>query len=168
MPDLGAIATAAASLKTAGEIVKGLIGLRDTAMVQSKVIELQTVILSAQSSALDAQSEHFALLERIRGLEAQIAGMESWEVEKQRYQLTELVPGTACYIVKEGVRGSEPRHAICSNCYEDGKKSILHIMTDYLGSTHLTCPRCKTKTNCYIGEGEFPPALGPGQPNPDE
>jgi hypothetical protein len=44
MVDLASIAAAATSLKTAGEIVKAMIGLRDAALIQNKVIELQGVI----------------------------------------------------------------------------------------------------------------------------
>jgi hypothetical protein len=50
MVDVSAIAGVMSSLKVAGDITKAAVGLRDAQALQSKVIELQGVILSAQSA----------------------------------------------------------------------------------------------------------------------
>lgn len=60
------------SLKTASDIAKGFLHLQSLAENQGKVIELNEAILSAQSSAITAQSEHFAMVERVRDLEKEI------------------------------------------------------------------------------------------------
>ena len=54
MVDIASISAAVTGLKTATDIAKGIAELGSVAEVQSKVIELQTVILAAQSSAMAA------------------------------------------------------------------------------------------------------------------
>src|ERR1700731_4790349 len=93
MIDLTMIAEAVTSLKTASEIAKTLIGLKETSAIQTKVVELNGIILSAQSSALAAQSNQFTLLQKVRDLEAQIADLKAWDAEKNRYELAEIASG---------------------------------------------------------------------------
>jgi hypothetical protein len=84
MVDIAAIAGLVSSLKAAGEITKAMVGLRDATMIQSKVIELNGIILSAQSSALEANVAQFSLLDRVRQLEAEIAGLKAWDGDHRR------------------------------------------------------------------------------------
>ena len=145
MIDTGSIAALGASLKTAGEIAKTMIGLRDTTLIQSKVIELQGVILSAQSSALASQTAQFELLERVRTLEKEMAGMKAWDTEKDRYELKKWGEGAFPYVLKESEARGEPIHAICPNCYQAGVKSILHSNLEPQWIKHAwCCSRCKT------------------------
>ncbi|NJO32439.1 MAG: hypothetical protein HC869_04220 [Rhodospirillales bacterium] len=53
--DLGSIASLTTSLQSIVEISKVMKGLNDGAAIQTKTIELQSAILSAQASALSAQ-----------------------------------------------------------------------------------------------------------------
>jgi DNA-directed RNA polymerase subunit RPC12/RpoP len=142
MVDIFAIKGAIDGLKAARDIAKTAIGLRDAVMLQSKVIELNDVILSAQSSALDAQAEQLAMAKRIDDLERQIAQTEAWDREKVRYQLTELPPGVLVYAVKEEARGIEPPHYVCANCFEQRRKSFLNKDESNHGQTKLHCPAC--------------------------
>jgi hypothetical protein len=162
MADPLTISGAIASLKTAGEIAGAFVGLRDQAIIQTKVIELQTVILAAQQSALSAQGEQFALLEEKRDLEAQIAHLEAWGREKERYQLQEIGRGSFAYVLKPDAHGSEPAHMICPNCYQHGRKSLLQA-TDALALRQRVhrCPACRTEV-----AGNLPPAQ-PLPPVPD-
>jgi glycerol-3-phosphate responsive antiterminator len=139
MVDMTMISEAVTSLKTASDIVKTLIGLKETNAIQTKVVELNGIILSAQSSALAAQSNQFTLLQRVSNLEKEIASLEAWNTEKQRYALTEIVPGVFTYRLKPEMSNGEPMHQICAACYQHGKPSILQK----LGLT-LKCPECKT------------------------
>lgn len=159
MTDPLTIGGAIASLKTAGEIAGAFVGLRDQAMIQTKVIELQSVILAAQSSAMSAQSEQFALLDAKRGLEAKIAELEAWDREKERYQLQEIGRGSFAYALKADAQGTEPAHMICPNCYQQRRKSLLQA-TDTVTMRLRThrCPACKT---------EVAGSLAPAQTLPD-
>lgn len=129
MVDLTAIGGAISALKTAHEAVQGMIDARDTAVFQTKAIELQAQILSAQSSALTAHSDQFALLEKIRKLEEEMAALEAWNTEKERYTLHEIKDRRFTYILKEEMGSSEPTHQICANCYQNKHKSVLQYET---------------------------------------
>ncbi len=129
MADLTAITGAIGGLKTAHETIKAMIETRDTAVFQSKAIELQTQILAAQSSALAAQSDQFALLETIRKLEEKVAALEAWNTEKERYTLHQVKDRRFTYILKEDVDSPEPTHQICANCYQNKHKSVLQYET---------------------------------------
>jgi hypothetical protein len=125
MPDMSAIAAALSSLNAAKDIAQAMIGLRDSAAFQAKLIEFQSKLIDANSAAFAAQDERSTLLERIRELEKEMAAIKAWETEKQRYQLKEVFRGALAYVLKDEAKGTEPIHWLCANCYQDGKKSIL-------------------------------------------
>ena len=156
MVDMGTIASAVGSLNAAAQIAKGMLSLHDMQAVQGKVIELQGVILAAQSSALAAQSDQFALLERVRNLEAKIVKLEAWNAEKQRYELTEVGTGVFTYILKAPMKGPQPIHCICSECYEHGHKSVLQWAGNMYGSVTLKCPKCKTEITASEDHPNYP------------
>jgi len=143
MLDMSSFQAAATSLQTAGSIVKAILDLRDAAAVHAKVMELNSVIIEAQSHTLHAQADSFAQVSRIRELEDRIVQMEDWEREKQRYQLHEVKPGVLAYILKEGMAEGEPAHQLCANCYQHRIKSILQEEHLAVGRVHLlVCNRC--------------------------
>ncbi len=144
MVDMTMIAEAVTSLKTASEIAKTLVGLKETTAIQAKVTELNGIILSAQSSALAAQSNQFTLLQQVRGLEEKIANLEAWNAEKQRYELAEITMGIFSYRLKPSSSNGEPSHQICARCYEHGIRSILQKSTRG-HSDFLVCSECKTE-----------------------
>jgi hypothetical protein len=145
MVDVSAIAGVMSSLKVAGDITKAAVGLRDAQALQTKVIELQGVILSAQSSAITAQTDQFSLLERVRDLETKMAQLEAWEAEKQRYKLTDYGGGTFAYELKPEAAGSEPMHRLCATCYQQGHKAILQFdFRTSAGQDKYNCYTCKT------------------------
>lgn len=124
------------TLKSALDLAKGLKDIDNATRRNSAVIELQEQILAAQS----AQSE---LVESVRDLKARVVELETWDAEKQRYELKEVGLGSFAYVVKEGMRGGEPPHQICAYCYQRGHKRILQPgSTGY--AKGLFCPDCKT------------------------
>ncbi len=143
MIDMSAIAGTVGGLKTLGETVKGMIEARDTAVFQAKAIELQTQILAAQSSALAAHSDQFAMLDKIRQLEEEKAALEAWNTEKERYALKEVKTGVFTYVLKKEMSDSEPTHQICANCYQNKRVSILQRETRTPSrATVLVCNHC--------------------------
>lgn len=143
MPDMSLIAGAVSSLKLAHDMTKTLASIRDFTKLNETVIELQRVILAAQSDALAAQADQFSLLDRIRNLETEIARLKEWDAQKERYELTEVAARAFAYALKPDAAGSEPLHWICPTCYHAGKKSILQgRQMSYGGWTH-DCPSCK-------------------------
>jgi hypothetical protein len=80
MVDLSAISGALSSLKAANDIAQAaqaMIGLRDAAAFQGKLIEFQAKIIEANNSAFAAHDERFALLSRIAQLEKQVDILKS-------------------------------------------------------------------------------------------
>ena len=146
MIDMQSIAAAVGSLKTAADITKTMIELKGAADVNAKAIELQSIILSAQSSALAANSEQFTLLQRVRQLEEELAKPKQWETEKQRYELVSLEGDGSvfAYRLKEDAAGTEPSHYICAHWNEERKKSLLQSTKYDSGrAVSLRCPRCE-------------------------
>ena len=123
--DLGSITAAFGSVKAVGEIAKGLISLHTTAEVQAKAIELNSQIIDAQQQIFSAQATQTELVNRVRELEGQIAGMKDWDAQKKRYKLAAPFPGCMVYALQKSMSGGEPPHYLCTSCYEKGQRSIL-------------------------------------------
>jgi hypothetical protein len=142
--DFGSFSALASSLNSVTQIAQSMIGLRDAAAFQAKLIELQREILSAQSAALSANAHEGALLQRIGELEKEVTALKAWDAEKQRYQLADVGLGSLAYILKPDAQGAEPSHCICANCCNRQKKSVLQPDAE-LGHHLLRCPECKDR-----------------------
>lgn len=153
MPDI----TFVSSLNAAIQLTKALIGVRDAAMIDAKVIELRDHLIEAQNSIMQSQAEKATLIKRVHDLEKELADIKAWEEEKQRYQLIAPWPGVYVYALKESCKGSEPPHWICEQCYQDGRKSILHNAQKYDRRIHHTvkCPRCKFEATRHDEERKY-------------
>lgn len=147
MSELQAFQAITGSLKSAGEIAKALISLKVTGDVQAKIIELNGVILAAQSSAMGAQASQMELLERVRELEGDLLKLKNWEAEKKRYESRRFDPGVVVPALRqEFVSAGELEHLLCPACYQKGEKSILQP-TPELNKRYRVhrCPSCRTE-----------------------
>jgi hypothetical protein len=142
MVDMSLIQGTISSLKFAGDIAKSFLELKTISEVRGKVIELQNAILSAQNSALAANATQASMIEEVRTLKEEIAVMKAWGSDKQRYKLISPWSGTVVYSLQESMSNSEPPHWICTNCYDDGRKSILAQQQDGNSFVSFLCPRC--------------------------
>ena len=157
MVDMLAIQGLISGLQSATDITKALYQLKTSADVQAKVVELQTAILSAQQSALSANAEQFAMIQRVRELEEELARLNAWEEEKKRYRLVYPIEdsGLAVYAIKESCKGTEQPHWICTKCYGDGRCTILQQSKAKGGNVSVVCPTCKSELDTgYIGIGQ--------------
>lgn len=143
MADVSLIAGAVSGLRTAASIANDLVAIRDQAVLQSKVIELQRTILDAQSSALAAQGLQQDLLDQIRSLDQQLKEAEAWERTIGRYQLEEFGDKTFAYRLREEHRAEEPDHILCSKCLGDKRHSILNYSHNYDSTHYWDCPNCR-------------------------
>lgn len=136
----GELMTGLSIFKSMMDIAKGLKDINDAAARNSAVIELQDKILSAQAAQME-------LVERVTGLEKEMARFEAWEIEKQRYELKPIGEhSTLVFTLKEGVNPPEEPHHICANCFNDRKKSILQPEQRNHGRSHLlVCHGCKAE-----------------------
>ena len=125
MSDVGGFEVMVQGLQTATTIAKELLGLNLSRNVSAKFIEMNAVILTAQSSALTAQAREMELADRVRKLEEEVVQLKDWDVEKEDYELKSIEGTSFAYMIKESVQTSEPKHWLCQRCFENAKKSAL-------------------------------------------
>jgi hypothetical protein len=135
------------AIKTAFDIAKGLKDIDDAARRNAAIIELQKELLSAQA----AQSD---MTQRIRDLQEELASFETWDAEKEKYQLKQLVPSgpSFAYVLKPQAASGEPFHCICATCYQKRIKSVLQFLrTVLVGGDEmiLSCPVCGTQVHTF-------------------
>ncbi|KRA00268.1 hypothetical protein ASD64_01460 [Mesorhizobium sp. Root157] len=126
------------------DLAKSLKGINDATVRNTVAIELTEKIIAAHA----AQA---ALISKVADLEKELVRFETWEAEKQRYDLHEIKKGRFTRRLKESVEGSEPPHHICAQCYNRGVKSILQSKVSEVGrNTLLVCGECKTELNLSL------------------
>jgi hypothetical protein len=128
------------AFKTMYDMAKALKDINDATIRNGAIIELQEKILAAR----EAQS---LLLDRVGELEEKVANFETWEREKQRYELKDLGWGAFAYMLKPGMRDAEPPHWVCTNCYEHNHKATLQCVMVPGKGQRWTCPSCKNTIN---------------------
>jgi hypothetical protein len=126
MDDISAFTDLITSLRSAVEITKAIMDVSDANRLQTKILDLTKEIMSAQSCALATQSAQLDLLQSKRGLEDELAKLKTWNMEKYRYELQNVGSGAIVYVPKQSMRGTEPIHWICANCFQIGKKRFLN------------------------------------------
>ncbi len=126
--------------KAAFDIAKGLKDIHDATLRNAAVIDLQEKILATQQ-------EQMALIDRIRELEKEVASFETWETEKQKYELKDLGYGSFVLMLKPEARGTEPAHWVCTNCYSKGQISVIVWGAAKPGARPTNhCPACGNET----------------------
>ena len=156
------IQSAIAGLKSAVEIIKAIYGAKLDADTKKQVDALQELIFEARQSAFNAQDDLSAVKQRVTDLEAQIAQFEEWSKESQRYKLFQptSVSGVV-YGLKESESNSEPPHYLCTNCYQQRRKSLLNTYKhpDAARAVFL-CPVCKSQVPIEA-RGHVAPTFAP-------
>ena len=147
-----------ATLQSAYGLAKNIADLEEAHAVKIQIGELLAQILSAQESAIRAQESETALTRQVHELEQHIAQMETWDAEKQRYQLTDFGAGTFAYALKPGMENDEPPHRACANCFKKGHISVLQFrLHDYMSQDLYDCPSCKNEFQ--FGVPKDPPRI---------
>ena len=139
---VGAVTAVFGSLKSGLELLKGLRELKGSPEDVSKIMEVQAAILGAQSAALTAQAEHFALLAEVRELREALSRSQAWESDKARYILTRFGQDTYAYSIKSDCLNGEPEHLLCPTCFEQRRKSILQFQSQGEGQAWHKCLYC--------------------------
>jgi hypothetical protein len=122
----------------------GLVGMARGMKDMNDSVVRNEAVFAMTEKLLDAQQEYAALAQKVGELEAKLAAYETWEREKERYELKEHGSrGALAYALKEGVQPSEPAHSICPDCYQSRKKSILQNERFATGAAEaLICKVC--------------------------
>lgn len=120
-----AITTSFNAIKGGLDIAQGIQSLKNEAAISQAVIDIQRSLLEAQRGLNEAETRHAADLARIRELEQEIMSLKDWAAESERYEPVDIYLGTIAYMPKLGVKGGEPAHWLCPNCFQQGRKSFL-------------------------------------------
>jgi hypothetical protein len=140
--DLTAITSAGSGLKTLYDLAKATFSTRDAVVTQTAAAEFLSQLTTARQAVMDAQSAQTDLTAKVASLNAQIEAMQRWNVEKQRYKLTNKNRALV-YSLCENVEPPEVAHDICPTCFQRGSKSILQTETRAPGrSVVLVCHEC--------------------------
>jgi hypothetical protein len=138
------IASALSSTKVAVDIIRGLRDLEKDVALSTKIFELNNIIIDIQGKMFSIQKKHHETMGQIARLESDNARFKDWEIEKRRYKLVELLPGTFVYRLKQDCAQGEPLHDLCPECYQDGRKSILQRGAPSKNHESFVCNSCHT------------------------
>ncbi|MGC2221434.1 MAG: hypothetical protein WA624_03200 [Methylocella sp.] len=133
MPDIAEFAGMITSLRAVAELAKLVVDAHDAGVRREKSLELQGQIVSALEDALTAQMAQSAQLKRVRELEEKMAQLETWNTEKEKYELVNIRDESttqhfgAAWVrsLKPDTQPPEPPHQICPDCYQRSEKIVL-------------------------------------------
>lgn len=113
-----------------------------TRQLNDAIIQMQQAVIDAQEMALASQAAEAKLRSRLQDLEQRTARIEGWSKDISRYRLVDLGGnrGMAYALREEFLSEDKPMHYLCTNCTEDGIKSILQYTG--MGIKPYDCPRC--------------------------
>ncbi len=117
--------TALSSIKSISDIATFLLKAKVGSDVTQKAIELQSMIISLQTSIISTQVQNQELIAENERLKQQLATIEKWEEETMGCQLMEVDAGTFVYARHPNWNSGKPVHWFCANCYQKKQKSIL-------------------------------------------
>ncbi len=150
------IITVASAFSQAHQIIKALLELKVDSETLAKITTLQSVLAEAQTSQLMLLEQNSSLLKLKNNLEEEIVRLDTWAHESQRYKLHGIQSGVVAYALKESHANGEPPYWLCTNCYNNGQKSILN-RSKRSGYDHTyTCTRQGCGSSIIIDENNSP------------
>jgi len=136
---LSVTATVLASFTHANNLLKAIIGVRDTVVNLEQVNELLGEINSIQVGYFSLLQQNTSMLAEIDNLKKEITRFETWDTQKSRYKLYSPWDSAVVYAITEANSNGEPPHWICPQCYEDRKRSFLNSRHDKNGREEFFC-----------------------------
>lgn len=133
------IVAAVQSAKALAELLKSANGLSNRVEIVAAVNAVQDKLTVAYAANFESAEKQAALSNRVRELEKQIAEVENWDGQMQRYTLFEFPSRALAYAIKPGMEQGEPLHYLCASCVDKRQKSTLQPHERY-----LWCQVCKT------------------------
>ena len=157
LADASAIGAVLSSIKTAQDILRAGLSVRDSVVAGSKLAELTSQLVEAGNRALLAQQEQSALLDRVATLEKECVQLRERQRERERYGLKEVYPGSYALARKPSDSDTSSPHWLCQNCFDGGQNIVLQSRHGERSWRVWFCPSCKTefRTN---------PAVSPSNP----
>ncbi|WNL39814.1 hypothetical protein RN346_04460 [Halomonas sp. PAMB 3232] len=136
MVDILAIGT---GLKTAYNIGKAAKDLDDQVRLNTAISEIMDQLTQAQFGLMDMQLQYQQLVDENKELKEKLNKEERFD----QYRLFRTAVGHHVYMLKNEFAGrDEPLHAICVQCREDGRRSVLQE-----GEYSYYCTVCRTEAS---------------------
>lgn len=134
---------AISSLTSARTLAKSFLELCDLNQINSKVVELQNVIMAAQEKVFSAQEQKSLLAKKIQELEKEYVRLKDWSAEKEKYSCKNVAPGVFAYIRNDATGPFENAHKLCCNCFDGSVKSTLQQSEIRINKRmiKLACPK---------------------------
>lgn len=147
--DIGSITATVTGLKTAGDIINSILELKTSDAINAAVREANAHLITVQKEAIASQSEQSAMIEEVRNLKEKITDLKEWKSDQKRYKLTSLcsITGAVSYALKKSMSVGEPPHYLCTNCYQNGVKSILNPQKNKNSRVMFICPECRSEAH---------------------
>jgi hypothetical protein len=135
--------------KAALDIAKGIHSLNSEVERNQAIIDIQRHVMDSNASLMDAQQAYATSLKRIEELENEIVRLKDWAAQMERYELKSIEPNGFAYSQKPGMENGEPRHWLCTNCYQNSQKSILQMKETIGQFAVYHCNRCSGEMTVY-------------------
>lgn len=139
---LAEAAAAITSLRSASDIARAMVDVRDASKLNSQIAELQQAIISAQVQAITLAEKNFALSTRVQELEAECKRLADWSEESRKYEIREVADGIFVYLSAFDDTDLGSAQKVCPNCFNKGTKSILQQSGEALRRIGLNCHAC--------------------------
>lgn len=136
------ISSLIASSKAAYEIAKGISSLKSEIDRNESISKILEELLSVQTQTLSVNAIAQKLQEEKYELTKKLMEFEKWAKTETQYRLKEVAPSVFVYAYKK-TDLSDPEHWLCTNCYKDRIKSIIHFTSKGSGIKKYICPHCK-------------------------
>lgn len=137
-------------IKATIEVAKGLKSSYDAHTITQAQSEILERLLAIQMDALALQEKHSTLINEKDELAKKLVQFEQWEKTESEYELQEIERGKFVYSSKNSQQSKKPTHWLCTQCWEDRKKSILQASHHTESEAEYICPRCKIKSWFYF------------------
>jgi hypothetical protein len=109
IPDAQTTGAVITSVKTAMDITRAMISVRDTAKIQTMQADLQRTLLEALEYAVTAKSGQLDLISRAEG----------------EYKLEEIPTGAFAYVSQPTGDSGATEVWLCPNCFESKQRAVL-------------------------------------------
>lgn len=108
---------------------------------KGEISQAYTVLPDILSKLIASQQRELAQVQKIRELENRITQYMDWAEEKQTYVLVKVGRALVYQRKPDFAVAGEPEHYLCTNCYEENRKSIIQFQPMLRKNM---CPACDT------------------------
>ena len=146
---------AVTSLNAVSDIATRLIQTRSDEESRSQIGALLAQVVTANQCTLNAQSDQFALAERVRILEMELQSVQNFRETMKNYKFRKLGETAFAYVYAPPTETTDPVHWLCCACCDRSRKSIFQYQGPSIGRRAglavWSCPSFKAEILVHGG-----------------